>query len=70
MVKYRTEKGYPRPGTGDRLGEFSYIFTECGNHWYSVNKNPMRRNGCICPKCGAVVEVDMSEAEKWIEWMS
>ena len=25
--------------------------------WYSVNTDPMRRNGCICPKCGKIVQV-------------
>ena len=31
------ENGYARPGTGDDFGEYSYLYTECGNWWYSVN---------------------------------
>ena len=44
------ENGYPRQGIGDKDGEYSYIFTECGNYWYSVNSNPMKRDRCVCPK--------------------
>ena len=47
-----TEKAIPRPATTDKEGEYSYLFTECGNVWYSVTKDPMYRNNCICPKCG------------------
>ena len=36
---------------GDKEGEYSYLFTECGNTWYSTTKNPMYRDNCICPKC-------------------
>lgn len=53
------ENGYPRQGTGDEEGEYSYIFTQCGNYWYSVNKNPMKRDRCVCPKCGRIVQVVM-----------
>lgn len=49
------ENGYARPGTGDDFGEYSYIYTECGNWWYSVNTDPMHRDGCICPKCGKLL---------------
>ena len=51
------EMAYARPGTDDDFGEYSYLYTECGNWWYSVNTNPMRRDGCICPKCGKTVRV-------------
>ena len=44
-------------GTQDKDGEYSYLITECGTHWFSVNSYPMRRNGCICPKCGKTVKV-------------
>ena len=52
-----TEKAYARPETGDDFGEYSYLYTECGNFWYSVDPNPMRRDSCICPKCGKTVRV-------------
>ena len=52
-----TEKGYPRQSTVDKDGEYSYLFTECKNMWYSVNTDPMRRNNCICHKCGKVVKI-------------
>ena len=55
-----TEKAFPRPSTEDKEGEYSYLFTECGNIWYSTTKDPMYRNNCLCPKCGKVVKVDMS----------
>lgn len=54
-----TENGYPRQGIGDKDGEYSYIFTHCGNYWYSVNKNPMKRDRCVCPKCGRIINVVM-----------
>lgn len=57
MEKQEYEKGYPRQGTCDNDGEYSYLLTQCGNHWYSVINDPMRRNGCICPKCGKIVKV-------------
>lgn len=55
------ENAYARPGTGDYFGEYSYLYTECGNWWYSVNTNPIRRDGCICPKCGKTVKVIVPE---------
>lgn len=64
LVNYRKENmnkeyenAYARPGTGDDFGEYSYLYTECNNWWYSVNPDPMRRNNCICPKCGKTVRV-------------
>ena len=53
MSKNEFETGYARPGTGDNFGEYSYIYTECGNWWYSVNTDPMRRSvgrlsGLLC----------------------
>lgn len=56
---YETEKGYPRPATTDKFGEYSYIYTECGNYWYSTVKDPMYRNNCICPKCKKMIKVIM-----------
>ena len=56
-----TEKAYARPATTDKDGEYSYLYTECGNWWYSVKTNPMYRNNCICPKCGRTVKVIMPE---------
>lgn len=53
--KRQTEKGEARPSV---TGDGSYILTDCGNWWFSICKNPMRRNHCICPKCGKIVEVD------------
>lgn len=53
------ENGYPRQSVGDKDGEYSYIRTQCGNYWYSVKKNPIYRDNCICPKCGKVVRVIM-----------
>ena len=55
------ENGYARQGTCDDFGEYSYIYTECGNSWYSVDSNPMRRDGCICPNCGKIVKVVVPE---------
>lgn len=60
MFKFRlneTEKGYARQSTTDKEGEYSYIYTECNNLWYSVKNDPMYRNNCICPKCGRIVKV-------------
>lgn len=54
-----TEKAYPRQSTADKDGEYSYLYTECKNWWYSVNTDPMRRDNCICPKCGRTVKVVM-----------
>ncbi len=58
-----SEKAYPRPAVNDKSGEYSYLFTECGNIWYSTTKDPMYRNGCICPKCGKTVKVIMPSKE-------
>lgn len=61
-MKYiETEKAYARPAITDQIGEYSYLYTECKNWWYSVNTDPMYRNGCICPKCGKVVQVIMPD---------
>lgn len=51
-----TEIGIARPSV---TGDGSYILTECKNWWFSISNNPMRRDNCICPKCGKVVKVDM-----------
>ena len=59
VYETETEKAYPRPATTDKEGEYSYLFTECGNRWYSTTTDPMYRDGCICPKCGKVVKVIM-----------
>lgn len=59
-----TEKAIPRPATTDKEGEYSYLLTECGNTWYSVTKDPMYRNNCICPKCGKTVLVDITSIQK------
>ena len=59
VYETETEKAYPRPATTDQEGEYSYLFTECGNRWYSTTTDPMYRDGCICPKCGKVVKVIM-----------
>lgn len=56
-MKIETEKAYAWPSKTDQNGEYSFLLTECGNSWYSVNTNPMYRNGCICPKCGKIVQV-------------
>lgn len=58
------EKAYPRPSMIDKEGEYSYLFTECGNVWYSTTKDPMYRDNCICPKCGKTVKVQMPVKEK------
>lgn len=58
-MKDETEKAYPRQSTEDKDGEYRYLYTECGNFWYSVNTDPMRRDNCICPKCGRTVKVVM-----------
>lgn len=58
-----TEKAYPIPATGDKEGEYSYLYTECGNKWYSITKNPMYRDNCICPKCRKIIKVIMSKEE-------
>lgn len=42
----------------DKSGTGSWIITECGNRWYSGCSDPMRRNGCLCPKCGKTIVVD------------
>lgn len=60
-MKREIENGYARPSTNDNFGEYSYVYTECGNWWYSVKTNPMSRDGCICPKCGKIVKVIVSK---------
>lgn len=57
----KTERAYPIKSTMCRNGEYRFLRTECGNSWYSVNPNPMKRDGCICPKCGRTVKVVMPE---------
>lgn len=57
MKELETEPGYARQCTTDGSGEYSYIFTQCKNMWYSVRTNPMSRDGCLCPKCGKIVKV-------------
>ena len=56
-MKFKIEKAYAWPSKTDRPGEYSFLMTECGNSWYSVNTDPMYRDGCICPKCGKIVRV-------------
>ena len=58
-----TEKAYPRPAKNDKAGEYSYLKTECGNMWYSTEKNPMWRDNCICPKCNKIIKVIMPKEE-------
>lgn len=62
FMRNETEKAYPQQSTADKDGEYSYLYTECGNSWYSVNTDPMRRDNCICPKCGRIVKVVMEGA--------
>ena len=50
LMKNETEKVYPQQSTRDKVREYSYLHTESGNSWYSVNTNPMRRDYFICPK--------------------
>lgn len=56
-MKVETEKAYAWPSITDLPGEYSFLLTECGNTWYSVNADPRYRDGCICPKCGKIVQV-------------
>lgn len=58
-IKDEFEKAYPRQSTADKNEEYSFLYTECGNLWYSVNTDPMKRDNCICPKCGRTVKVVM-----------
>ena len=51
------EKAYAWQSKTDQPEEYSFLLTECGNSWYSVNTDPMHRDGCICPKCGKIVRV-------------
>ena len=62
-LRGETEKAYPRPAVNDKEGEYSYLFTECGNMWYSTEKNPMWRDNCICPKCDKIIKVIMPKEE-------
>ena len=57
----KTETAEARPSVNDADGEYSYLYTECGNWWYSADPNPMRRDGCICPKCGKTIKVHIAE---------
>lgn len=57
MKDMKIEKAYAWQSKTDQDGEYSFLLTECGNSWYSVNTDPMYRNGCICPKCGKIVQV-------------
>ncbi|MBD5534574.1 MAG: hypothetical protein HDQ99_02720 [Lachnospiraceae bacterium] len=59
LMRNETEKAYPQQSTVDKDEEYSYLYTECGNSWYSVNTDPMHRDNCICPKCGRTVKVVM-----------
>lgn len=61
MNDFEIEKAYPRTSKGDKEGEYNYLISKCGNMWYSVVKNPMYRNNCICPKCRKVIKVIMLE---------
>lgn len=63
MKNIETEKAYAWPSKTDHDGEYSFLLTECGNSWYSVNTDPMHRNGCICPKCGKIVQVVVPEID-------
>lgn len=36
------EIAYARPGIGDDFGEYSYLYTQCGNWWYSVNRSEIQ----------------------------
>ena len=56
-MKEGFENGYATQGVVDKEGEYSFIRTECKNTWYSIDKNPMRRNGCKCTKCGKTIKV-------------
>lgn len=58
----QTEKAYPRQAKDDKEGEYSYLYTECNNFWYSRTKNPMFRDNCICPKCKRVIKVVMPKS--------
>lgn len=59
MKKYygEFENAYPMKSTECKKGEYRFLRTECGNSWYSVKTDPMKRDGCICPKCGRTVRV-------------
>lgn len=53
----KTETAEARQSIDDKDGEYSYLYTECHNYWYSVNPNPKCRDGHLCPKCGKKVKV-------------
>ena len=40
---------------------YGFLLTECGNNGYSVNTDPMCKNGRICPKGGGIVQIIVSE---------
>lgn len=61
MIMKEYENGYAHQSVCDAPGEYSYIRTDCGNSWYSVNTNPMKGDGCICPNCGKIVKIKLSE---------
>lgn len=65
MTKHygETEKAYPVQSTNDKDGEYRFLRTECGNSWYSIKTDPMKRDNCICPKCGRTVRVVMPVRE-------
>lgn len=64
LMKNETEKAYPQQSTTDKDGEYSFLYTECGNSWYSVNTDPMKQDNCIYPKCGRIVKVVMENFMK------
>lgn len=57
LMNNLTEKAYAIQSTIDGEGEYRFLRTECGNTWYSINPDPMRRQNCICPKCGKTIQV-------------
>ena len=36
----------------EKNGNGMFFYTDCcGNRMYSVDNNPMKYHGCLCPKC-------------------
>ena len=36
----------------EKYGRGMFFYTDCcGNRMYSVDNNPMKYHGCLCPKC-------------------
>ena len=36
----------------EKHGNGMFFYTDCcGNRMYSVDNNPMKYHGCLCPKC-------------------